>query len=552
METRAKFVTIGAFLVATIVVAFLFVYWLGATSESTSRVDVRVVFPGPVTGLKIGGHVNFNGIRVGEVGEISFDPTDPKRVVAVAKVNPQTPLRVDTTAALGVSLLSGIAQIEFTGGSVDAEELLDGNESPILYAQSSSVEDLVRGSQQLVHKADKVLTDLSNLLEVNQDGVGKTVANVVEFTDALAANSEGVALFMSQLSDAAGSFTGLASRLSTLIIATEDLVKAVNPEGIENVINNVNELTIGFVDSTKLVNELITSANTTAKEIDRFAGHLNQAFQNLEEVIEDIDPQTVTRTLTSIDQITGTIASKSEEIVTVIDNTQHLTSSFSEIGQSLSGDMEQVSDLITDFRKTAAGLNATVDQLNQIVNSMNLQEINKIVNNTSELVSSASEVMSEVSSSKDAISSTLGNTLKASEDLGKFAKSLAEQNQSIGQIVADANRITTNLGDASIQVTSILGRIDELVEADGDGLIVAATKAVQSIANISTVLEQQAGPISENLLRFSDSGLKNLTTLLEDATRTINNLNRAITNFDRDPNRIIFGASDIPVYQGNP
>ena len=67
METRAPFVVVGAFVLATIVAVFGFVYWLNNTGGLGPRATYHVQFDGSVPGLLVGAGVLFNGIRVGEV-----------------------------------------------------------------------------------------------------------------------------------------------------------------------------------------------------------------------------------------------------------------------------------------------------------------------------------------------------------------------------------------------------------------------------------------------------------------------------------------------------
>src|SRR5437763_825023 len=67
METRAPFVIVGAFVLATIVAVFGFVYWLNNSGGVGPRTTYHVQFDGSVPGLMVGAGVLFNGIRVGEV-----------------------------------------------------------------------------------------------------------------------------------------------------------------------------------------------------------------------------------------------------------------------------------------------------------------------------------------------------------------------------------------------------------------------------------------------------------------------------------------------------
>ena len=98
METRANFVLIGSFTLAVIAAAFGFVLWFQSLHATKARSPIRIVFEGPATGLRNGGSVNFNGIRIGEVISVKLD--NPRRVVALAMVENNAPIRKDTLVGL--------------------------------------------------------------------------------------------------------------------------------------------------------------------------------------------------------------------------------------------------------------------------------------------------------------------------------------------------------------------------------------------------------------------------------------------------------------------
>ena len=73
METRANYALIGLFMLAVTAGAFVFVYWFSRAGEGGDRAIYRVVFDGAVSGLRTGGAVFFNGIKVGEVSDLKLN-----------------------------------------------------------------------------------------------------------------------------------------------------------------------------------------------------------------------------------------------------------------------------------------------------------------------------------------------------------------------------------------------------------------------------------------------------------------------------------------------
>ena len=108
MEIRAPYVIIGLFVLAAIGAVFGFAYWLHTTAGLTARSVYQVRFENTVSGLLPGAAVLFNGIRVGEVTSLRFNPAEPRQIVATIAVQPDIPIRPDTHAGLEFQGLTGV------------------------------------------------------------------------------------------------------------------------------------------------------------------------------------------------------------------------------------------------------------------------------------------------------------------------------------------------------------------------------------------------------------------------------------------------------------
>src|ERR1700760_1382539 len=134
METRANYVLIGSFTLAVIAAAIGFVLWFQSLHTTKQRDPLRIIFEGPASGLRNGGSVNFNGIRIGEVISVKLD--NPRRGVAAALlVEKNAPLRKDTLVGLEFQGLTGVAAISLKGGEEAAPPVpLDEDGVPVLIA----------------------------------------------------------------------------------------------------------------------------------------------------------------------------------------------------------------------------------------------------------------------------------------------------------------------------------------------------------------------------------------------------------------------------------
>jgi phospholipid/cholesterol/gamma-HCH transport system substrate-binding protein len=178
METRAPFAIIGAFVLAGILAVFGFVYWLNNVGGIGARTTYHVQFDGSVPGLLVGAAVLFNGIRVGEVTDLSLAPDNPRRVNATISVASATPIRVDTKVGLEFQGLTGVPVIALEGGVLPA----GSGEVPTLIAEPGAGQSMTQAARDALRRVDTVLAENSGPLK-------DTIANFKTFSDGLARNT---------------------------------------------------------------------------------------------------------------------------------------------------------------------------------------------------------------------------------------------------------------------------------------------------------------------------------------------------------------------------
>src|SRR5690348_13048265 len=189
METKAHHVLIGAFTLLVIAAGVFFALWLAKTSVNRQYHYYDIVFTEAVTGLSRGGAVQYNGIQVGEVSRLSLDPRDPRKVIARIRVDADTPIKVDTTAKLGLLGLTGVAFIQLTGGKPDTPLLLPTPENPVprIPSESSALTQLLSSGADIITSINGLLAKANALLsQQNVDHINNTLAHLDQVTGAVA------------------------------------------------------------------------------------------------------------------------------------------------------------------------------------------------------------------------------------------------------------------------------------------------------------------------------------------------------------------------------
>ncbi|MGL4316508.1 MAG: MlaD family protein [Pseudomonas sp.] len=204
METRAHHVLIGLFTVLAFGAALLFALWLGKSSVDKEFRLYDVVFKEAVTGLSLGSAVQYSGIKVGDVSQLSLDPQDPRKVRVRIRVGPQTPIKQNTRARLAITGVTGNAIIQLYGGTPSSPALATRNEQPSeIPADPSPLARLLSNGEDLVGNINSLLLNANRLFsDENLTHVGNTLKQLDQTTAVLAEQRDGIRQTLAQLGEA--------------------------------------------------------------------------------------------------------------------------------------------------------------------------------------------------------------------------------------------------------------------------------------------------------------------------------------------------------------
>jgi phospholipid/cholesterol/gamma-HCH transport system substrate-binding protein len=199
METRANHVLIGLFTLVTAALLIGFALWAAKFASDSSWNEYDVVFSEAVTGLGIGGTVQFNGITVGDVRKLKIDPADPNKVLVRVRIKADTPIKVDTEARLAFVGLTGITQIQLKSLNAGSAALVptENNPAPRIIARESAFSKLFSSTDDITTTATNVMLRLNQAFsDENIDSLGKTLANLEKISGSVAAERQDIGLII--------------------------------------------------------------------------------------------------------------------------------------------------------------------------------------------------------------------------------------------------------------------------------------------------------------------------------------------------------------------
>mgnify|MGYP002789569835 CR=1 FL=1 len=248
METRARYILVGAFTLIAAVAAMGFLLWLARVEINRTYAQYDILFDS-VAGLSQASVVRYNGVDVGTVLAITLDRDDPALVRVRIEVLATTPVRKDTVATLASQGVTGVSFVALEGGSPDSERLatVPPAQVPLIASKPSVVQELTTAAPDLLKEAIALMEDIR----------GFTTAE----------NRAAIATILQNVEAATGRIDALTTRAEeTLARADAALTQA------ENAFANANATLAdgipGLVDGLKAT---VADVGETAAELREFA-----------------------------------------------------------------------------------------------------------------------------------------------------------------------------------------------------------------------------------------------------------------------------------------
>jgi phospholipid/cholesterol/gamma-HCH transport system substrate-binding protein len=192
METKANYVAVGAFVLACVIGFVVTILWLAGVQYSQEYAYYQANFKGAVTGLGKGTATRYNGIEVGRVTDLEFDPHDPQRVIVTMQVQPNLNIREDSIASIESQGFAGASFVEIAGGTANSPLLVahDDQRYPVIRTKPSTFAELQQSAPELVAKLNTAASRLNDLLnDDNRRAITHVLSNLEETTQVIARRS---------------------------------------------------------------------------------------------------------------------------------------------------------------------------------------------------------------------------------------------------------------------------------------------------------------------------------------------------------------------------
>ena len=220
METKANHIAVGGFVLAAMAGLIGFVLWLGKAEIDREFDAYHIYFTGSVSGLSVTSTVRYRGVPVGAVTDIRIDPDNSEQVRVTIEATHGTPIKEDAVASLELQGITGLVDVQVSGGGKDSPRLeaKPGQALPVIASTQSKIEELFEDVPNLLARAT-VLLDRATLLLSNDnlDAFTATLRNVQGLTGDVAASAGDLETLSRDVATIAASVRGTAEEVESLV-----------------------------------------------------------------------------------------------------------------------------------------------------------------------------------------------------------------------------------------------------------------------------------------------------------------------------------------------
>jgi phospholipid/cholesterol/gamma-HCH transport system substrate-binding protein len=273
-----------------------------------------------------------------------------------------------------------------------------------------------------------------------------------------------------------------------------DQMLADNEVSIRNTVKNAEKFSAALGDNAGDVATFLKDAGAAARSLTSLGGKLETLSTDAGKVMAAIDPKRVTSILENADRFSQALGSSSDDLARLVKEAGSAVAAIGALGPRLEA-------LSTDAGKLLASIDG--------------KKIDSILANAD-----------------------------------KFTAALGNQAGSVETMLKDASELARQLRDMAGRLDKVLANVEGLTgSGDSQGMFAEFTEAARTVRKLAENLDQRTAGLTSGLNRLTGQGLREFEALASDGRRTLGEIERVFRNFERNPQRFIFGGSSVPEYR---
>ncbi|MGA4495022.1 MlaD family protein [Vreelandella venusta] len=295
METRAHHVLIGLFTLGTAITALLFALWMSYADGERNYQPYRILFERSVSGLSVGSKVQYNGIEVGDVTELTLNPDDPRQVIASVRVYEDTPIKTDTRAKLSFASITGSMSIQLYGGTPESSRLINQTDdmAPFITADPSPIATLFDEGETMIQNINSILLNVNDLFnDGNREQAGTILTNIAQITEMIASQQTALDQNMALFGEVSRQATATLESIDILSQEATQLLRRDGQQMMQSAASASRDVASAAQRIEQLVNDNAAAVDSTlqgAQDIAPALSALRSTLTNLERITRQLE-----------------------------------------------------------------------------------------------------------------------------------------------------------------------------------------------------------------------------------------------------------------------
>ena len=214
----------------------------------------------------------YNGIEVGRITDLAFDPNDPQRVIVTLQVQPNLNIREDSFASIDSQGITGASFVGISGGTKNAPLLVakEGQRYPVIRTKESTFAQLAQSAPEVVAKLNVAASRINDLLsDDNRRAIANVLANLDETTQVIARRSADID---ASIANANQAMANLSDASNSLRPTLEQVDLTIRKYG--KVADSADAFITG--DGLAQVSYLVGEMRRLVGNLDQFSEQLNR------------------------------------------------------------------------------------------------------------------------------------------------------------------------------------------------------------------------------------------------------------------------------------
>jgi phospholipid/cholesterol/gamma-HCH transport system substrate-binding protein len=263
METRARHLAVGAFVMVLVICGGLFAIWIAKFSGQVTFVPYFTRFSGSVSQMRVDTTVLLGGIPVGRVTDVRIDPENSELARVDFVVREGTPIREDSQATVEIQSIAGGVGLQISRGTSAAQLLPPGRE---VKGGFSPLERLVSQAPNLLAKLTLIAENLNKMLsDQNQEALTATLSNLRDLSVNLNSHQNQINSLLDNGNTAVSNFSEAGASLKNLADQLNKSANTVTGDAREAV-RSFQQMSSAFKNTADQLNGVITDNRAPLKQ----------------------------------------------------------------------------------------------------------------------------------------------------------------------------------------------------------------------------------------------------------------------------------------------